>query len=174
MSAKRDFFTLRDLSFFSDTYPDTGRWHTIDEARMPKLAYNMADVVGSGSPVATEVETHIDKIEGGLKINGEDHELEGLLGLRDTFTMNGAYVDLRSGREVRREVIFEGIIKEVGADAYKKPELQGFDLMLGSCTRYTVTHENQRLFHWEFDSPDSLTIGGREVMRTRARTLRLA
>lgn len=174
MAAKRDFFTLRDVSFFADTYPDKGRWHTINEVRMPKLAHKMADQSGAGSPVDTEVPIGIEKIEGGIKVDGEDHELEGMFGLRDTFTMNGAYVDLRTGAEVRREVIFEGILKEVGPDAFKKPDLAGCDMMLGSCTRYRVIHDGKVLFDWDFDDPASLVIGGRQVQAQRARTLRLA
>lgn len=163
-----------DVSFFANSFPDRGRWNTIEEAMFPELEMNFEDFSPGGSPVGIEVETHINKLVGGIKLKGTDADMEGLFGKRDRFTFYGAVVDVRTAAEIRRTYTMDAIMGKAAPEAFQKAGLQGYEYALNSILSYTVKEGDKVVMDWDFDDPSRLTIGGQSLRQGRAAVLNLA
>lgn len=142
---------------------------TLAELKLPGMEENYVDFLPGGAPVAIEVPTHYNRLEGSFNLNGWQPEIMGVLARSDiTLQRFNAYGLIRNrldGQASRALAIMWGRLGRVNPTAYRKGDLMAFEFSIRSITHYELYMaqgpgvEMTQIYYWDFFTSEFYVTG---------------
>ncbi|OED48638.1 phage tail protein [Rhodobacteraceae bacterium (ex Bugula neritina AB1)] len=151
-----NMFVMEAVNLFcGDDDPTASKHLTIDELQLPGLQEMFAEHKAGGSRVAIDVPVGaIEKLTAPFKLKGTDPQLMSLFGLgskiMNNYTAYGVVRDLRSGRAMEAKALMNGRLGKIGADAFKKGDLHGYDYEINAIMHYELFFDGQEKYYFDF------------------------
>ena|SRR5215204_3339234 len=160
----------------------------LQELKLPGLEENFVDFLPAGSPVATEVKTHVNRLECTFTLNGWQPSIQQLIfpssALQKVYTAYGVIRDHRTGRANKAEAIMYGRLGRVNPTAYRKGDLMQHEYSIRSITHYELRMESNpgsgvvdagtttmlEIYRWDFFE-NTFIVGNTDVTAAENRIL---
>ena len=147
------FFQWRGVNLFCGDDAE-GKWLTIEEVSLPELDEATDTYVPGGGHVEVEFATHLEKLEAGFNLKGEDRSIYSHFGLgaREPrkYTILGEIVNKRNGALVEGRAVIEARLGKIAPGTIKQGDLRGYEYGLTEILHYEVYEAGEELFFWDF------------------------
>lgn len=162
--------------FCGDHDAATSNHLSLLDIKLPMLEENMTDWNPGGSPVASEVETGINKLEWTFNLAGWTPEVMTLIGTsqrqRQVFTGYSVLRDRRSGATVEGKAVAQGRLARVNPTSFKRGDLHQHEYSIKGIVHYELYMAEQEIYYWDMFT-NELRIGGVDVNFDTNKILRI-
>jgi phage tail tube protein FII len=146
------------------------------DLKLASLEENLVDWNPGGSPVASEVETGINKLEMTFNLAGWTPEVMKLIGTsqreRQVFTAYGVIRDRRAGSTLEAMAVAQGRLARVNPTSFKRGDLQQHEYTIRGIVHYELYLGEDEIYYWDMFT-NELRIGGVDVNFETNRILRI-
>ena len=152
--------------FAGDHDPSASNHIAIQTLKLPGLENNYVDHAPGGSPMAIEIDTHLNRLEATFNLAGWTPHVAVLLRQWDqkmrTFTARGVIRDRRTGEALQGMAIMEGSLGRVNPTDFRRGDLFAHEYSIRGITSYELTIAGNQLFKFSFFDGQYI-IGGRDT-----------
>lgn len=152
--------------FCGDHDTATSNHLSLLDLKLPMLEENMVDWNPGGSPVASEVETGMNKLEWTFNLAGFTPDVMTLIGTsrrqRQTFTGYGLLRERKSGAATELKAIAQGRLARVNPTSFKRGDMHQHEYSIKGIVHYELWMAEAELYYWDMFT-NELRIGGVDV-----------
>jgi uncharacterized protein len=130
------------------------------ELKLPGFEENYTDFLPGGAPVAIEVNTHFNRLEGSFNLNGWQPDVMGVLATSDwrmqRFNAYGLIRNRTNGEASQAIAVMWGRLGRVNPTAFRKGDLMVYEFSIRSITHYELYMSMSRngdlrqIYYWDF------------------------
>jgi P2 family phage contractile tail tube protein len=162
--------------FCGDHDTATSNHLSLLDLKLPQLEENTVDWTPGGSPVASEVETHINKLEATFNLAGFTPEVMKLIGIsqrqRQTFTAYGVLRGRKLGNAVEAKAIMQARLGRVNPTSFKRGDLHQHEYSIKSIVHYELYFGNDEIYYWDMFT-NEFRVGGEDINFDTNKILRI-
>jgi phage tail tube protein FII len=136
----------------------------ISEMKLPGIEENFVDLIAGGAPVATEVNTHINRLESTFILDGWQPEVMGCIQTADTtlqqFFAYGAIRERRLGQMCQSKAEMWGRLSRVNPTNFRRGDMLRHEYSIRGITHYELWMSRAgktkmtQIYYWDFFNSD--------------------
>jgi phage tail tube protein FII len=160
-------FTMESANLFCGAHDRATSNHLrLLGLKLPGLEENYVDWNPGGAPIASEVETGINKLEATFNLAGWQPEVMKLIGTskreRQVFTAYGVIRDRRQGIAVEARCIMQARLGRVNPTEFKRGDLQSHEYSIRGVVHYELYMKDDEIYYWDMFT-NEFRIGGEDI-----------
>jgi P2 family phage contractile tail tube protein len=170
-------FTMEAANLFCGNHDQATSNHlSILNWKLPTLEENTVDWNPGGSPVASEVETGINKLESTFTLAGYTPEVMKLIGTsareRQIFTGYGVIRDRKLGSAIELRAVMQARLGRVAPSDFRRGDMNSHEYSIKSIVHYELYMGGDELYFWDMFTGE-FRIGGQDINFDTNRILRI-
>lgn len=162
--------------FCGDHDKATSNHLSLLDLKLASLEENLVDWNPGGSPVASEVETGINKLEMTFNLAGWTPEVMKLIGTsqreRQVFTAYGVIRDRRSGSTLEAMAVAQGRLARVNPTNFRRGDLHQHEYTIRGIVHYELYMGEDEIYFWDMFT-NELRVGGVDINFETNRILKI-
>lgn len=170
-------FVMESANLFAGDHDAATSNHlSLLNLKLPGLEENTVDWNPGGAPVASEVETGINKLEATFNLAGWSPEVMKLIGItqreRQVFTAYGVIRDRKFGKAIEAKAVMQARLGRANPTEFSRGSLQQHEYSIKSIVHYELYMGADEIYYWDMFT-NEFRVGGVDINFDTNRILRI-